>query len=139
MAKQTGLGDNLTIDDSGGTGRDISASTTNYALGLPQNLLDITGLDKSAVERLTALADGEMTCNGVLDAATNQSHDVFKTRTGTRTVQLDIGGSVSSNPRLSMEMLVESYNLTRGADGSLNWAATLRLQSGTVPAWTTVP
>ncbi len=139
MAKQTGLGDVLTIDDSGGTGRDISNDCTDYACGLNQNLQDITGLAKSAIERLTLLSDGEMTVNGVFNAASDKQHDVFKTRTAARTVQLDIGGSTSSNPRLSMEMLIESYNITRGADGALTWTATLRLQSGTVPTWSTVP
>lgn len=139
MAKQSGLGDNITVDDSGGSAQDISTDITNYSIGNSQNLQTITGLDKSAIERLILLADGEVTLNGIFDAGSNLAHDVFKTRTGTRTVQIDIGGSTSGYPRLSMEMLVENYNLTRGNDGALTWASTLRLQSGTVPAWSTVP
>ena len=139
MAKQSGLGDKLQIDDSGGTLRDISADCTNYGIGNSQNLQDITGLNKSAIERLILLADGEFTVNGIFNPTANLSHDVFKTRTGTRTVTLDIGGGTTGNPRLTMEMLVESYALTRGADGALTWTAALRLQDGTVPVWSTTP
>jgi hypothetical protein len=63
---------------------------------------------------------------------------VFKTRTGTRTFDLRVGGNTSSNPKLAMEMQVASYNITRGSDGSLTWAVTLNLSDGTVPTWSTV-
>ena len=36
-----------------------------------------------------------------------------------------------------MEMLVGNYDITRGTDGSSNWTATLSLQSGTVPTYST--
>jgi len=103
-----------------------------------QNLLDITGLDKSAVERLIALGDGSFAVSGVFNSASNKSHDVFKVRTGTRTCSYAIGGNTSTNPILTMEMLVDSYNLSRGADGSLTWSAGLQLQSGTTPTWAAV-
>lgn len=84
------------------------------------------------------MSDGDVSLNGTFNAASNKSHDVFKTRTGTRTFDLRIGGNTSSNPQLSMEMLVGNYNLARGNDGSLAWSVTLNLQSGTVPTWGTV-
>ena len=71
-------------------------------------------------------------------AASNKSHDVFKTKSGTRTFDLRIGGNSSSNPQLTAEMLVADYNLSRGTDGALNFTASLMLQSGTVPTWGTV-
>jgi len=76
---------------------------------------------------------------GVVNAAANKSHDVFKTRTGTRTVDYKIGGNTTGTPYLTMECLVSNYNQARGADGSLNWTAGLQLQSGTTPAWSTSP
>ena len=138
MAKQTGLGDYLAVDDSGGTARDISNDIGDYGINISQELIDTTGLDKSARERITGMSDGDVTLNGFFNAASNKSHDVFKTRTGTRTFDLRIGGNTSSNPKLTMEMLVANYNITRGSGGELNWTATLNLQSGTVPAWSTV-
>ena len=138
MAKQTGLGDYLAVDDSGGSARDISNDIGDYGINISQELIETTGLDKSARERITGMSDGDVTLNGFFNAASNKSHDVFKTRTGTRTFDLRIGGNTSSNPKLTMEMLVANYNITRGSGGELNWTATLNLQSGPVPAWSTV-
>ena len=138
MSKQSGLGDYFAVDDSSGSLRDISADVTSLGVNVGQNLIDITGLDKSAVERLIALGDGSFAVSGVFNSASTMSHDVFKTRTGTRTTSYAIGGNSSGLPILTMEMLVDSYNLSRGADGSLTWTAGLQLQSGTTPTWATV-
>ena len=138
MAKQTGLGDYVAIDDSGGTVRDISNDISDYGINIAQELITTTGLDKSAQERITGMSDGDVTINGFFNATSNKSHDVFKTRTGTRTVDIRIGGNTSSNPKVAMEMQIASYALTRGTDGSLTWSVTLNLADGTVPTWSTV-
>ncbi len=138
MAKQSGLGDYLAVDDSGGTARDISNDVTNVDFNIPQNLIDSTGIDKSAMERIIGLGDGTVSISGIFNSASNKSHDVFKTRSGIRTVTYAIGGNTSSNPELNMEMLVGAYNISRGADGTLTFTAELSLQSGTVPTWGTV-
>ena len=138
MAKQTGLGDYLAVDDSSGTVRDISNDIGDYGVNIPQELVETTGLDKSARERITGMSDGDVTINGFFNAASNKSHDVFKTRTGTRTFDLRMGGNSGGNPKLPMEMVVAGYSITRGSDGALTWSATLNLADGTVPAWTTV-
>jgi len=138
MAKQTGLGDVVKVDDSGGTLRTISNDIVDYGINLSQELLETTGIDKSARERLAGVSDGDISLNGVFNAAANMSHAVFSNRTGTRTVTIQVGGATTGNPELSGEYLVADYNMTRGTDGSLNWTATLNLQSGTVPTWTTV-
>ena len=138
MAKQSGLGDYLAVDDSGGTARDISNDVTNVDFNIPQNLIESTGIDKSAIERIVGLGDGTVSVSGIFNSASNKSHDVFKTRSGTRTVTYAIGGNSSSNPKLEMEMLVGAYNVSRGSDGTLTFSAEMSLQSGTVPAWSTV-
>ena len=138
MAKQSGLGDYIAVDDSGGSARDISNDVSTIEVAIPQNLLEATGIDKSAMERIIGLGDGTVTLNGVFNPASNMSHAVFKTRSGVRTVDYRLGGNTSSNPKLSMEMLISSYNLSRGTDGSMVWTAELALQSGTLPTWSTV-
>ena len=137
MAKQSGLGDYLAVDDSGGNIRDISDNVTSYEIANTQNLLDSTTISKSAMERLIGLGDYVMTLTGVFDKASNKSHDVFKTKSGVRTVTLAIGGDTGGYPELEAEMLVSDYNLSRGNDGGLTWTATLNLQNGTVPTWGT--
>ncbi len=138
MAKQSGMGDYFAVDDSSGSLRTISNDVTSIGVNVGQALIAITGLDKSAVERLIGLADGSFSVSGVFNPTSNMSHDVFKTRTGTRTVDYKIGGNTSGNPYLTMECLVDSYVLARGSDGSLTFTAGLQLQSGTSPAWSTV-
>ena len=138
MAKQTGLGDYVAVDDSGGTPRDISNDIGDYGINISQALIDTTGLDKSAIERITGMSDGDVSLNGTFNPASNKSHDVFKVRTGTRTFDLRVGGNSSTNPKLTMEMQIGAYTLTRGTDGSLTWSVTLNLSDGTVPAWTVV-
>lgn len=131
MAKESGIGATLNIDDSGGTPVDVSNDVASIQIGTPQNLLEVTGLDKSAIERLIGLADGQVqvTGNAFNDAATSL-WTVIKTRTGTRTVALAISGQT-----LSMEMLISDVGFARNADGGWVPTATFMLQSGTVPAW----
>lgn len=138
MAKETGLGiTTLSVDDSGGTLRAIINDVTNFSISTPRALQVVTGVDKSAEERLSGMADGKVGLNGVFnDAVTTQSHVVLKNfatvlagQVG-RTVSFSISGQT-----LSMEMLFEDYALTRAANGDLTWVANASLSDGTVPAW----
>ena len=138
MAKVSGLGDYIAGDDSGGSARDISNDVTSVEIAIPQNLIEATGINNSAMERIVGLGDGTVSLSGVFNSASNKSHDVFKVRTGTRTVTYAAGGNSSGKPKLEMEMLVAGYNLSRGSDGSMTWTAELSLQSGTTPTWGTV-
>lgn len=132
MAKESGLGMSISVDDSGGVLRDISNDIGNASWNTPQGLIEITGVDKSAVERMIGLSDGkvQLTGNAFNDAA-NASFDVFKTRTGTRTVTMALSGQT-----LSMEMLIEDVNWQRDEAGKFFPTIALALQSGTVPVWT---
>jgi hypothetical protein len=131
VAKESGLGMTVTIDDSGGTGRNISNDITSISFSTPQGLIDVTGLDKSAKETIIGLADGTISLTAAFnDAAGASSFDVFKTRTGSRTCVIAISGQT-----LTMEMYIATCDWSRGNDGALNVAATLQLNSGTVPAW----
>lgn len=134
MAKENGLGwTTLSVDDSGGTVRAIKNDITNFEFATPRGVQDITGVDKSAMERLLLLADFSITLNGVFNDAANQAHDVFKTVPSTsvaRTVTLAVSGQTLPN-----ECLFTDYALTRAADGSLTFSAPGVLSDGTVPTW----
>jgi hypothetical protein len=134
MAKETGLGwTTASVDDSGGNARAIKNDITNLQFATPRGVQDVTGIDKSAYERLLLLADFSVTLNGVFNDASNQAHDVFKTVPSTsvaRTVTLTVSGQTLAN-----ETLFTDYALTRGADGSLTWSAPGVLSDGTVPTW----
>ena len=138
MAKESGLGiTTLSVDDSGGTLRAIINDVTNFGISTPSAMQDVTGVDKSAVERLLLLADASLSLNGIFnDAATTQSHVVLKNY---RTILAgQVGRTVSysiSAQTLAIEALFDDYNLVRGTDGSLVWSTTGQLADGTVPAW----
>lgn len=139
MAKVTGLGDYLAVDDSGGSARDISDNVTSLTINSSQNLFDVTTLSKSAIERLIGLNDLTIDVTATVDTASNKSLDVFKDLSGTRTVTYSMGGNTSGKPRLQVECLLTGAPIARGADGALEISANLALQSGTTPAWDTVP
>lgn len=134
IAKSNGLGwTTFSVDDAGGTARDIRSCTTDLDFATPRAVQDVTGIDKSAMERILNLADASVTGNGVFDPATNKAHDVLKTVPSTsvlRTVSLGVNG-VS----LAMEMLATDYQIKRGNDGALTWSTPFTLADGTVPTW----
>lgn len=134
MAKETGLGwTTLEVDDSAGTARDIKNDVTNFDFATPRGVQDVTGVDKSAMERLLLLADYSLNLNGVFNDAANASHDVLKTVPSTsvgRTTNLVISGQTLSN-----ECLFSDYALNRAQSGELTWTAPGVLSDGTVPTW----
>ena len=133
-AKESGLAwTTLSVDDSGGTLRDIRNDITNMQFATPRAVQDVTGIDKSAMERLLLLADFSMTLNGVFNDATNLSHAVFRTVPSTsvlRTVSINVSANT-----LACECLATDYALTRSNSGELTWTVPLVLADGTVPTW----
>lgn len=134
MSKESGLGWSvLSVDDSSGAVKDIKNDTTNLAFSTPRGVQDITGIDKSAYERLLLLADCSVTLNGVFNDAADHAHDVFKTVPSTsvaRTTTITVSGQT-----LAPEILYTDYPITRGASGELTWAVPGVLASGVVPTW----
>jgi hypothetical protein len=132
MAKASGLGQTtLSVDDASGTPVVVKNDVTNWQMSTPRGVQDITGVDKSANERLLLLADCSVTLNGVFNAAV--SHLVFRTVPSTsvnRTVTQTVNGVT-----LAPEMLFSDYQLTRGDSGELTWSAPGALADGTVPTW----
>jgi hypothetical protein len=133
MAKASGLGQTtLSVDDSAGTATAIKNDITNWQMATPRGVQDITGVDKSANERLLLLADASVTLNGVFNAAANQSRRV-QDRPSTsvaRTVTQTVNGVT-----LAFEALFSDYQLTRADSGELTWSAPGALADGTVPTW----
>jgi hypothetical protein len=135
MAKQNGLGwTNLTVDDSAGTGRELRNDVTNLDWSMPRGVQDVTGLDKSAIERILLLADFSGTMNGPFNpTATTSSHAVLKTVGSTsvnRTIAIVIAAQTLTN-----ECLITDYAQTRAQSGEFTWSAPFSLADGAVPTW----
>lgn len=134
MAKESGLGwTTLSVDDAAAAAQAIKNDVTNFEFATPRGVQEVTGVDKSAYERLLLLADFSITLNGVFNDAANMSHAVLKTVPSSsvvRTVALAVSGQTLSN-----ECIFSDYSLTRGEDGALTWTAPAALADGTVPTW----
>ena len=129
MAKETGLGFQVQVDNPADALTDISNDVTNLSFATPRGVQDVTGVDKSAMERLLLLADFSVTLNGVFNP--DLSQDVFDDLTGERDCDLTISAEVLQN-----DVLFTDYAMTRNADGSFTWSAPGVLADGTVPVWT---
>lgn len=134
MAKESGLGwTTLNVDNSAGAAQDIRNDVTNLDWSMPRGVQDVTGIDKSAIERLLLLADFSGTMNGVFDDGANLAHAVLKTVSSTsvnRTIGIVISGQTLNN-----ECLITDYALTRAQSGEFTWSAPFSLADGTTPAW----
>jgi hypothetical protein len=129
MAKETGLGFTVEVDNPADSLTDISNDVTNLSFATPRGVQDVTGVDKSAMERLLLLADFSVTLNGVFNP--DLSQDVFDDLDGERDCDLTISGESLDN-----DVLFTDYALTRNQDGSFTWSAPGVLADGTVPVWT---
>jgi len=133
MAKETGITMSVIIDDSSGAARTISNCITDFDFATPRNVMEVTGLDKSAMERLLLLADFSITVNGVFDDGANLAHAVFKTVSSTsvaRTTTIAVSGQTLPN-----ETFYTDYALSRAASGELTFSSPGVLTGGVVPTW----
>lgn len=132
MAKISGLAwPTLSVDDSGGTPVDVRNDVTNFNFATPRAVQDVTGVDKSAFERLVLIADFTGQLNVVFNVSTG--HTVFKTVSSTsvqRTISLAIASQTLAN-----ECILTDYQIARAQDGSLTATVPYSLANGTVPAW----
>jgi len=125
------------VDGADGNADSIKNDVTSLTVSMPRAEADVTGLDKSAHERLLLLATVSVGLNGVFNDSADKSHDTFLTVPTTsvaRTVTLTVSGKTLDNPSVP-EMLPTDYSLSRGADGSFNWTVPLLNGDGATVAW----
>lgn len=133
MAKSTGLGwTTMTVVKSdGSTVVDIRNDCTNLDFMTPRAVQDVTGIDKSAHERLLLLGDFTLNLSGVFNAAV--SHLVFRdlgTGTTTRAANIVVNGATLAN-----NCVITDYPITRSTNGDLTWKVPMALADGAVPTW----
>lgn len=132
MAKVTGLGMTaLNLDDSTGTPQDIRNDVTNFDFSTPYATQDVTGVDKSATERLALLSDHTGTLTGVFNPTTNRIVPVL---TGDLRVVRTLAMTMATKS-LASEVLVTDMGVNRAAGGELTVTAPYVLADGTVPTW----
>lgn len=132
MSKSSGLGwTTLSVDNAGGAPVDIRNDITNLQFATPRAVQDVTGIDKSAMERLLLLADMSISLETVFNAT--GAHTVFSTVPSTsvaRTVSIGVGGKT-----LAAEILFTDYPVSRSNSGELTSNVPGVLADGSVPTW----
>lgn len=134
MAKVTGLGwTTFSVDDATNTQQDIRNDVTQLQFATPRAVQDVTGIDKSAIERLLLLADATANVQGVFNPATNREHDVFKTIPSTSVNRLMT--IVQNGKTLAPTMVLTDYQINRSNTGELTYTVPASLANGVVPTW----
>ena len=126
MAKSSGLTTSITVASN-----NISNDVTSLTVDTPYGVQDVTGLDKSGMERLLLLGDCTGTVTGVFNTTASMSHATFKTP-GAKTFVIVFPGTAT----LTFTAVTTGYSLNRGQDGSLTFSVPFSLSNGTVAGWT---
>lgn len=118
MAKQSGLGDNFYVG-----GYDLSGDIGSLSrIGGGIATFDVTGIDKSAVERIGGLRDGEISFNSFMNDSTGQAHTRLKTLPTADVVVSYFRGTALGNQAASLVAKQINYDGTRNNDGMLTYS-----------------
>src|SRR5688500_15403246 len=118
MAKQTGLGDNFYLG-----GYDLSGDTNALGeVGGGIATIDVTGIDKSAFERIGCLRDGRMEWVSHFNPAAAKAHAVRSTLPTTDPTLTYCRGTTLGNPAACLVGKQLNYDVTRGDDGRMTIA-----------------
>lgn len=117
MTKQTGLGDNLYVAQYNISG-DVGVVDS---VSCPMSPLDVTGIDKSAYERLGGLRDGAIEFTSFFNDASGQEHPALSTLPRTDRIVSYFRGTTLGNPAASLVAKQINYDPTREADGNLTF------------------
>ncbi len=129
----------MSIDDAGGTLRDIRNDINSFSWTTPRGVQETTGIDKAAMERLLLHADMSANWSGIFNDEADKSHSVFKTVPSTtvpRQILLNVSGQIlGTTPQV--ELILTDYAITRAQGGELTWQVPGNLSNGEIPSWTT--
>lgn len=121
MAKQSGLGDGLLVD-----GINLSGDTGSLGrIGGGPNPLTITGIDKSAFERIGGQRDGGIEWSSWFNPASGAAHANLSTLPLTNRMITYQRGTTLGSPAACLIGKQINYDPTRGDDGAM----TIALQS----------
>lgn len=115
MTKESGIGWNCYVG-----GYDLSGDVGMVdTIAARRAVLDVTGIDKSATERISGLRDGEISFKSWFNVSAGQEHVALSSLLTTdRLVQVHAGTTVGVNAACLNAKQVD-YPVSRGADGSL--------------------
>ena len=129
MAKKAGLGQSLfqgNFDISGDTSTISSWST-------PVGMLDVTGIDKSAFERIQGVSGAEISYNVFFNDSAGAAHLASRVPSTATNLTWALGSSVGDAAGM-VAAITSSYDPTRAADGMLTFDIEA-VGNATYPVW----
>ncbi len=121
MVKKSGLGQNLYVG-----GFDLSGDVGQINnVGSPVGLLDVTGIDKLAVERIMGRRDAALSFTAFFNDATDQEHLALKGLPTTDVLALYLMSTTNGDQCGAITAKQINYDGTRAADGSFTFAVEL--------------
>lgn len=131
MPKRAGFPQNFYVE-----GRDVSGDVGSIeSASFKRSLGTITGIDKSAEERIPLLGDGQLTWKAWFNDSTDQGHDAFKNLGDADTGILWALGLAVGDPAAFLTAKRFSYETSRGEDGSLQCSLDAQGTGGTCLEW----
>ena len=135
MAKTSGLGVRLYA-----AGYDLNTDVNAISgIGSSQELLDVTSLSKSAMERIIGVADANVSVNGYFDSATGRSHAAWtsnsnKIPTADQNVIVTMGTS-RGDAACGFVAKQGTYNVDRSPGNAIATTVTYDLADGNGLNW----
>jgi hypothetical protein len=118
MGKSTGLGDNFYVD-----GYNLSGDTQSLGnVGGGPQTIDVTGIDKSAHERIGGLRDGRIEWVSFFNDAAGAAHPKLSALPTADVVASYFRGTTLGNSAASVVAKQVNYDGTRAADGQFTFA-----------------
>jgi hypothetical protein len=118
MAKQSGLGDNFYVH-----GIDLSGDTASLGrIGGGPAALDVTGINKSANERIGGVRDGSIEWQSFFNPAVGASHPTLSALPTTDIICSYFRGTVIGGQAASIVAKQLNYDANREQEGALNFA-----------------
>lgn len=117
MAKSSGLGDNFYI-----AGYDVSGDINNVALSGGPATLDVTGIDKSAHERIGGLRTGSMSWKAFFNPTVGATHDKLAALPTADVHCMYMRGTTLGSPAACQVSKQINYDGTRADSGEFTFA-----------------
>jgi hypothetical protein len=117
MAKQSGLGDNLYVNEF-----DLSGDIMDLdSVGPSRAVLPATGIDKSAMERMQGHKDGTLDLTAFFNKSAGQAHPVLSALPTADVIATYARGTSLGSPACSCVAKEQTYDGSRNDDGSFTF------------------
>lgn len=131
MTKSSGLGQRLYV---GGINLSGDIGSIDNAAS-PLAVLDVTAIDKSAMERIGGLKDGALDFTAFYNTAVGASHVTLSALPTGDVVELYATGTAVGDPAAGMVAKQIGYDGKRGNDGALTFTVTSQSSAGSGLEW----